>query len=68
MDGINHAVPDKRISKVYAVCAFSQAVMEANADIVLGPEYPITYQEEGGHSLQQYGLWHYCPDWCNDSS
>ena len=28
-----------------AVCAFFQAAMKANADRVLGPEHPMTYQE-----------------------
>ena len=45
MDRINHAVPDKKITNVDAVCAFFQAAMKANADRVLGPEHPMTYQE-----------------------
>ena len=45
MDRINHAVPEKKLANVDTVCAFFQAAMKANADRVLGPQHPMTYQE-----------------------
>ena len=45
MDRINHVLPEKRMSNVETVCVFFQAVMKANADRVLGPQYPMTYRE-----------------------
>ena len=44
-DRIHHAVPNKKMTNLYQICAFFQAAMKVNADRVLGPENPMTYAE-----------------------
>ena len=45
LEKINHPNSQARISSVGTVCSFFQSALKANADRVLGPEYPRTYQE-----------------------
>ena len=42
---INHPNLSNRLTSVRAICSFFQAAMKGNADRVLGPEHPRTYQE-----------------------
>ena len=42
---IHHHNSQRRLTSVTAVCAFFQSAMKGNADRVLGPENPRTYQE-----------------------
>ena len=42
---IHHPNADRRLTSVQAICAFFQAAMKGNADRVMGPEHPRTYQE-----------------------
>ena len=45
MNKIYHHNPQRRLTTVAVVCAFFQSAMKGNADRVLGPENPRTYQE-----------------------
>ena len=45
LDKIHHANEDMRVTSVFAVSAFFQAAVKGNADRVLSPEGPRTYQE-----------------------
>lgn len=45
MDRINHPNPGNKMTSVTAVCGFFQAAFKGNADRVLGPHHPRTYQE-----------------------
>ena len=45
MDRIHHQSPDRRLTSVKSICSFFQAAVKGNADRVLGPEHPRTYQE-----------------------
>ena len=45
MDKIHHPCGDRKMTSVRAVCGFFQAAFKGNADRVLGPHHPRTYQE-----------------------
>ena len=45
MNKIYHSNPQRRLKSVIAICAFFQSAMKGNADRVMGPENPRTYQE-----------------------
>ena len=45
MDRINHQSSDRKLTSVRSICNFFQAAVKGNADRVLGPEHPRTYQE-----------------------
>ena len=45
LERINHSNSQARIASVSTVCSFFQSAFKANADRVLGPECPRTYQE-----------------------
>ena len=45
MDRIHHPIPGRRMTSVAAVCGFFQSAFKGNADRVLGPHHPRTYQE-----------------------
>ena len=38
-------MPDRKLTSVTAICCFFQAAFKGNADIVLSPKGPRTYQE-----------------------
>ena len=45
LDKIHHVMPDRKLTSVTAVSCFFQAAFKGNADRVLSPEGPRTYQE-----------------------
>lgn len=45
LERINHPNMPARITSVATVCNFFQSAFKANADRVLGPDFPRTYQE-----------------------
>ena len=45
LERINHSNCQARIAFVSTMCSFSQSAFKANADRVLGPDCPRTYQE-----------------------